>query len=170
MFDFGIENYRPQWLTDRLAVTADHGSYLRALVGRPLTGLWLVWESRDDEWFSDCPVLLDFAGEQVEINHQKFDELSITWNTIDPHRPVRWPCGDFELRWRLDERAESRELQGQTIQDVELLEWTGDDMGRGTLALGFRFPHGRLTVANALDENLLIFGTPRMPYRRHSLP
>ncbi|WP_158690490.1 hypothetical protein [Streptomyces sp. 142MFCol3.1] len=41
----------------------------------------LVWDVQDSEWISDCPVLLDFTGEQVEINHAKFDDLSIAWNT-----------------------------------------------------------------------------------------
>ncbi|MEV6761463.1 hypothetical protein AB0N16_12585 [Streptomyces sp. NPDC051105] len=48
---------------------------------RALTHAWLVWDVQDSEWFSDCPVLLDLTGEQVEINHAKFDDLSITWNT-----------------------------------------------------------------------------------------
>ncbi|MET9901677.1 hypothetical protein [Streptomyces sp. NPDC006446] len=167
MFNFGIERYRPQWLNGRSAVVAGHGRQLRALIGRPLTHVWLVWDVQDDEWFSDCPVLLDFTGEQVEINHQKFDDLSITWNTVDPHQPVLWP--DFDLQWRHDLRAELHTLQGQILQDVELLEWTGSDVAQGTVAVSFRFPHSRLTVANALDENELTFGPPESHYQRHPL-
>lgn len=167
MFNFGIESYRPQWLNGRSAVVAGHGWQLRAFVGRPLTHVWLVWDVQDDEWFSDCPVLLDFRGEQVEINHQRLDDLSITWNTVVPHRPVLW--ADFDLQWRHDMRAELHALQGQTLQDVELLEWTGSDMAQGAVAVSFRFPHSQLTIANALDENGLAFGPPESHYRRHSL-
>ncbi|MDA3645052.1 hypothetical protein LZ318_27630 [Saccharopolyspora indica] len=158
MFNFGIEGYRPHWLNGRSAVVAAHGRHLRALIGRPLTDAWLVWDVQDNEWFSDCPVLLDFTGEQVEINHQKFDDLSITWNTIDPHQPVRWP--DFDLQWRHDMHVELHALYGQVLQDVELLEWTGRDMARGTVAVSFHFPHSQLTIANALDTNELTFGPP----------
>lgn len=167
MFTFGIETYRPQWLSGRSAIVAGHGRQLGALVGRPLTRVWLVWDVQDDEWFSDCPVMFDFAGEQVEINHQKFDELSITWNTVDPHQPVLWP--EFDLQWRHDARPELYALQGQVLQDVELLEWTGDDLARGTVAVAFRFPHSHVAVVNALDENGLIFGPPEPPHRRHPL-
>jgi hypothetical protein len=167
VFDFGIGGYRPHWLNGRLAVEAGHGRRLRALIGRPLARAWLVWDVQDDEWFSDCPVLFDFTGEQVEINHQKFDDLSITWNTVDPHQPVRWP--DFDLRWRHDTRAELHALQGQVLQDVQLLEWTGDDLARGSVAVSFRFPHDRLTIANALDENELTSGPPDARYQRHTL-
>ncbi|MEV6012318.1 hypothetical protein AB0M29_36630 [Streptomyces sp. NPDC051976] len=167
MFDFGIESYRPQWLTGRNAVMATQGDRLRALSGRTLTRAWLVWDLQDNEWFPDCPVLLDFDGEQVEINHYKFDDLSITWNSIDPHKPVLWP--DFDLQWRHDARPELHALQGQVLQDVELLEWTGDDLARGTVDLSFLFPKERLTIVNALDENGLTFGLPEANHRRHSL-
>ncbi|WP_181763570.1 hypothetical protein [Streptomyces albidus (ex Kaewkla and Franco 2022)] len=167
MFNFGIESYRPQWLNGRSTVVARHGEQLRALIGRPLTRVWLVWDVQDNEWFSDCPVLLDFSGEQVEINHQKFDDLSITWNTVDPCQPVRW--ADFDLQWRHDLRAELHALQSQILQDVELLEWTGSDMAQGAVAVSFRFPHSQLNIANDLDENGLTFGPPEARYLRHSL-
>ena len=167
VFDFGIDGYRPHWLNDRAAVLAGHGERLRALIGRPLTRTWLVWDVQDEVWFPDCPVLLDFAGVQVEVNHQKFDDLSISWNTIHPHRPVRWP--DFDLRWRADPLPELRALRGRTLRDLELLAWAGDDLARGTLALSFRFPDARLTVVNALDENGLAFGPPDGRYHGHAL-
>ncbi|MFJ7212798.1 hypothetical protein [Amycolatopsis sp. NPDC098790] len=166
MFNFGIESYRPQWLNGRSTVAAGHGKHLRALIDRPLTHAWLVWDVRGDEWFSDCPVLLDFAGEQIEINHAKVDDLSITWNTVDPHQPVRWP--DFDLQWRHDIRPELCALQGQSLQDIELLEWTGSDMAQGTVAVSFCFPQSQLTIFNALDENGLTFGPPDSRYRRRS--
>ncbi|MEU8677613.1 hypothetical protein [Streptomyces sp. NPDC048560] len=167
MFDFGIEGYRPQWLNSHSDLSAGHGRRLRGLIGRPLTRVWLVWDVRDDEWFSDCPVLLDFAGEQVEINHHKFDDLSVTWNTVDPHQPVLWP--GFDLRWRHDTHSELSALQGHILQDVELLEWTGSDVAAGSVAVSFRFSHSRLTVANSLDENELTFGPPDAHHRRHSV-
>ena len=167
MFNFGIESYRPLWLNGRSAVVAGHGRRLRGLIGRPLTHAWVVCDVQINEWFPDCPVLLDFTGEQVEVNHQKFDDLSITWNTVDPHQPVTWP--DFDLQWRHDALPELCSLQDQILQDVELLEWAGTDMAQGTVAVSFRFPHGQLTIANALDENELAFGPPESRYLRHSL-
>jgi len=116
VFNFGIESYRPRWLTGRNAVMAAEGERLRALIGRTLTRTWLVWDLQDNEWFPDCPVLLDFDGEQVEINHHKFDDLSITWNTIDPHKPVLWP--DFDLQWRHDARPEPGSTESHSMSSV----------------------------------------------------
>jgi hypothetical protein len=163
VFDFGIEGYRPHWMSDPRAVREAHGARLRALADRALTRLWVVWYLQDDEWFPDCPVLLDFDGEQVEINHWKLDELSLTWNSIDPRRPVEWP--DFTLRWRHDAIPEAAPLLGHPLQNVELLEWAGHDAARGTVDVSFVFPEGRITVYNALDENGLSF-TPPHPLSR----
>jgi hypothetical protein len=167
VFEFDIESYRPQWLRGHSVITAAHGRRLRALIGRPLTHAWLAWDFQDNEWFSDCPVLFDFDGEQAEINHAKFDDLAITWNTVDPRRPVRWP--GFALQWRDDQRPELRAFQGQALRDIELLVWTGRDMARGSVALSFRFTGGHVTVFNALDENGLSLGPPEPHHRRHSL-
>ncbi|WP_406327357.1 hypothetical protein [Streptomyces sp. NBC_00203] len=155
MFDFGIAGYGPRWMNGASAVKAAHGERLRALTGRPLTRVWAVWDLHDGEWFADCPVLLDFGGEQVEVNHWKFDDLSLTWNSIDPQRPVKWP--GFALRWQRDPFPGTRALLDQPLQDVELLEWTGPDVAQGAVDVSFVFPQGRVTVFNALDENGLSF-------------
>ncbi|MEU9992961.1 hypothetical protein AB0E10_40555 [Streptomyces sp. NPDC048045] len=155
MFDFGIAGYRPAWLHGRRDVDREHGHRLRGLVGRPLTRVWMVWDLQDDEWFCDCPVLFDFDGEQVEVNHHKFDDLSLTWNTIDPTRSVRWP--GFDLRWRPEPLPELQALRGLVLKGAELLTWTGRDAAQGTVDVGFAFETGRVTVFNALDENGLSF-------------
>lgn len=137
------------------------------LSGRRLTRTFVVWDLEDDAWFSDGLVLLDFEGEQVEIVHQKFDELSITWNTVDPSQPLDWGGQGLRLAWRPDVPGELVGLSGQRLQDVELLEWAGEDMARGMVAVGFTFPYGRVTIYNALDENGMEFGVPDHRYARH---
>ena len=67
------------------------------LEGRKLTRALLVWDLDEDVWFSDGLILLDFEGEQVEIVHQKFDEISMTWNTVDPAQPLDWAETGFRL-------------------------------------------------------------------------
>src|SRR5882757_6264966 len=175
---FDIQGYQPQWLNGVSAIIAAHGQGLLALAGHRLQRAWLLWDLDDDEWFSDGPVLLDFDGEQVEINHQKFDDLSITWNTIDPVGQPAWTYGDwsrpgdhiFHLGWRQDVRSELLALQGQRLLAAELLEYAGGDLADGMVAVSFAFSDGRVTVANGLDENSLEFGGPAPSYLRRHLP
>jgi hypothetical protein len=130
-----------------------------------LTRALLVWDLDEDEWFADCPILLDFEGEQVEINHWKFDEVSITWNTIDPARSPAWP--DFHLAWRDNAPDELAALVGQPLSTMELLEWRGSDLAQGTVSLGFSFSNGQVTIYNKLDENGMEFTPPDDRYTRH---
>jgi hypothetical protein len=167
VFDFGIPGYRPEWLSKRSTITTVHGARLARLAGRQLTDALVAWDLDDDEWFADCPVLLNFEGEQVEINHWKFDEVSITWNTIDVARSPAWP--DFRLTWRDDVPDELAALTGQTLLTVELLEWRGRALAQGTVALRFSFSDGQVTIYNVLDENGMEFTPPDSRYVRHRL-
>jgi hypothetical protein len=139
------------------------------LKGRRLAQTFLVWDLDDDAWFSDGLVLLAFDGEQVEIVHQKFDELSITWNTVNPTQPLDWAGQGFRLVWRQGGPGELAALTGQRLQAVELLEWTSEDMARGMVAVSFTFPDDQVTIYNALDENGMEFGLPDRRYTRHRL-
>lgn len=173
MFDFGIAGYRPEWRTGLEAVRAACGPRLRQLAGRRLTRSGTVWDLEADEWFADAPVFLDFDGEQVEVNHQKFDELSITWNTGDPTASITWPTdGGLQLEWRSDAPAELAALRGQRLRTVDLLEWCPADtrdLANETIAVHFGFEQGSLTIYNALDENGLLFEPPDQQWRRHPL-
>jgi hypothetical protein len=42
-------------------------------------------------------------------------------------------------------------------------------MADGSIALGFAFAAGHLTIYNALDENGLLFGPPSQDWRQHIL-
>ncbi|MGI5519878.1 hypothetical protein ACQEUX_02845 [Micromonospora sp. CA-259024] len=170
VFDFGMAGYQPGWLNGVDEIADRHGHRLQSLVGRRLTSTWLVWDDDRDEWFADCPVVLDFAGERLEVNHQKFDDLSITWNSIDVTRTPEWPASDgFQLRWRDDVPAVLAARRGQRLEVVELLEWAGDDLAAGTVTVGLKFADSWLTVYSALDENGLGFGDLPPEYRRHRL-
>ncbi|GAB3406641.1 hypothetical protein [Flindersiella endophytica] len=172
-FDFGIAGYRPRWMTGLAAVRAACGARLGKLAGQRLTRSGVVWDLDADEWFADAPVFLDFGGEQVELNHQKFDELSITWNTGDPAAPIAWAAdAGLQLAWRDDVPPELAALRGQLLRTVELLEWRPADqrdLASGTLAVHFAFERGGLTLYNALDENGLTFEPPDDQWRRHPL-
>ncbi|MHA4950711.1 hypothetical protein ACX27O_25625 [Micromonospora sp. SD19] len=169
-FNFGIPGYQPDWRHGIADVTSRDAQRLRGLVGRRLTSTWVVWDDDDDSWFADCPVVLDFDEERLEINHQKFDDLSITWCAIDVTRAPIWPTSDgFRLRWRDDAPAPLAARRGQRLEAVELLEYTGGDLADGTVALGLRFADGWLTIYNALDENGIEVGELSPQYRRHRL-
>ncbi|MFC4998508.1 hypothetical protein ACFPIJ_11755 [Dactylosporangium cerinum] len=59
-------------------------SGLLALVGRRLQAGWIGWELERDLWQPVIPLVLVFdGGVQLELAWRGWDDLSITWNTID---------------------------------------------------------------------------------------
>ena len=106
------------------------------------------------------------SDRQVEINHQKFDDLSLTWNTVDPIGRNAWtvtgndPMASTPLRWRKDACPRLAALGGERLCGVGLLRYTGSDMVGGMIAPTFAFADERVTIANGLDENLIDFGQP----------
>jgi len=174
MSSFGIDGYEPRWLNGARSIRTAHGRRLHAMTGRPLSRIWLLWDVDADEWFADGPVLLDFDGEQVEVDHQKFDDLSITWNTVDPAGSTTWTDGDdpdhaLHLRWRDDALPGLTALHGRRLDRVELLECVVPDLANGMVAPSFVLAHDRVTISNALDENGIEFGAPGPGYRTLSL-
>lgn len=170
---FGIQGYEPRWIRGREAIARLYGRQLAALVGCRLDQTWLLWDQDRDEWFNDGPVLLDFDGRQLEVNHRKLHEISITWDSIDPLRQSAWTWGWHgywvQMSWRQNPRAELLDCVGRTLSAVELMEWTGGDVADGMVALGMVFGSRCVTVFNALDENGLDFGAPDRRYRRHAV-
>ena len=170
---FGIPGYQPQWLVGRHAIARAHRRRLHVQIGRRLTRSWLVWNRVNDEWVADCPVLLDFEGEQVELTHQKVDDLSITWNSIDPSEPIAYGDDpkDISLAWRDDACPRLAALHGQQLHTVELLVWSGSetDFANDMVAVSFGFAHDRITITNGLDDNAIEFGPPKPEYRSHPL-
>lgn len=165
-----IQGYAPRWRTGATAATAEHCNRLSALVGKRLDGVWLLWQCALDQWFAEGPVLVRFADEQVEINHQKFDDLSLTWDTIDPVDHNAWTIASSDnaeptpLRWREDACPRLAALRGERLCSVGLLRYTGDDFAAEMIAPTFVFAHDRVTIANRLDENAIEFGQPPPDY------
>ncbi|MEV1172074.1 hypothetical protein [Nonomuraea sp. NPDC049784] len=167
----GISGFEPTFLVGLEAIREEHGPGLAALGGRRLTGFAIVRFIEDGDWYAECPVVLDFDGVQVEISHSKFDELSISWNTIDTTAAITgWEWFELTPAWSsADERLEP--FIGQELREVALLEWRPSrrDVAAGTLAVEFVVDTGRFHIANALDENSIDLGDAHPEFVRHPL-
>lgn len=153
---FDIEGFDPEWSSGASSLWQLHGADLGRLVGRRMSACWLVWDSSDDSWFADAPVVLDFEGRHLEICHNKFDELDIAWDRIDLSRPIPWRYeegGPMPLSWRDDRTPDLAQFRGRVLRECTLEEWVGDDIARGMVAVGLAFDNGGFLVSNGLDEN-----------------
>lgn len=164
-----VSGWQPAWLPAAKQVDKQSAA-LRNLVGSTITDAWVVWNLEHDEWFADLPVVLSFdGGGQIEVCWQKFDDLSVTWDTIDttlrPRAWVEWP-----LEWCRAAHPALASNVGSSVRAVAMTEhlfqterenqsgpasrvWLVGGLWFGTTGPG-------LHVFNALDENGLDAGTP----------
>lgn len=159
--DFDISGWIPDWAPAHAQLAA-HRPELRRRQSRRIVDAWLVWNLELNEWFADLPVVLLFDdGRQVEISWQKFDDLSITWNTVDVTvAPIAWVTSP--LIWRSQAHETLRAVTGQTVASVASTEhlFTTRDLASARassvwLASGLWLQTARtgLHIFNALDEN-----------------
>ncbi len=115
-------------------------------------------------------IILDFEGQQVEICHQKFNDLSITFNTVDCGAPILgWEESELSPTWRFDD-ARLAGFHGLLLRQVALLQWHAPrDLADGMVAVEFGFDNNQFVITNALDENTIEIGRRDAAYRAHHL-
>lgn len=151
----GIEGYEPEWHYDAEELAERHRDRFKELIGAKMLAGWLMWDMAERGWFADGPVVLAFGEANVEITHRKFDECSITWDSVDMTAPVDWHGTGIELDWRADPHSALRKVRGKPLREVNIIERTtsAEWRPRSLHAVEFLFDRGRLAVYNAMDEN-----------------
>ncbi|GAA4217193.1 histidine phosphatase family protein [Actinocatenispora rupis] len=154
-FTHQVGGYRPRWLYSAREVLDVHGSRLSDLIGRQLRHTWLLWDRDLDEWYSEGPVVFDFAGTRLTVCHRRSGECSLSWDDLDPSEPV--DAGDESLRlcWRSDPVPPLAALVDRPLRLLDVVE-DGDEDGRWVIdALEFGFGDPRLRLANESGHNAL---------------
>lgn len=164
-----VSGWRPDFLTAEDQFRQQSLS-LRNLVGLRIAAAWTVWNLEHDEWFADLPVVIGFEeGPQLEVCWEKFDDLSITWDTIDvavtPKAWVEWP-----LEWRQTAHPALAACVGSTIQDAQATTFRFTTQNTDhphdvssvwlTAGLWLATSGGGVHIFNALDENGLSDARP----------
>ncbi|WP_144124675.1 hypothetical protein [Catellatospora sichuanensis] len=122
---WGIAGYRPEPVTTVAGLRGAHGDHLRSLVGRRLTRMRGLCYVGEGDRCATLPVVLEFAGERLEVAAAGFDRLFVSReelagdplpDTDDQDDPER------EVAWADVARAELDVLLGATVAAVRVLE------------------------------------------------
>lgn len=168
----GIESYNPHFYSNTSDIIVELGQELKKLIGKKILEVWTVYDINDNEWFADCPVVLNIEGIQLELCTTKLDELSITFNTIDMSEELNWyDIDDFKLEWRKECTPDLLLIKNKKVKNIELIEYNfrteaifskdnpksvGEQSTCWILnGLGFELEDGYFSVYNGLDENAI---------------
>jgi len=158
-------NRRTDFLETAEAVLEKDADRLRELIGSKLTDVWLAWDTRHDEWFTDEAIVFRFGQRQLEASHMQISQMLITWDTVDLKQPPNWlGCyEDLPLVWQKNKHAAARSVVGGSLENIAIVEYLNQEQGPVGLshlygkellyAIEFKFDRGSLVLYNALDEN-----------------
>jgi hypothetical protein len=122
---FGIAGYEPAMTATVDQVLSVHGPRLHALVGQRLESATGQCFMIDGEWCSTRPLILGFGGSRLELVFDGFDEMYLSWDTIDVEAPIDTPDQDdpdLALAWGDPQQSELHGVLGAVIRQVRVLE------------------------------------------------
>lgn len=180
---FGIESYTPCFYENAKDIMTEHAKQLNNIVGKRIIDVWIVWDAKNDEWFKDCPVVLDIEGIQLELCTTELDKLSITYNTIDMSAAINWYGTDaFILEWRKNALKDFTLARSKMISSIDVIEYlyetdtlfsrenpkaTGEKKSSWILnGIGFTLEDSYFSVYNGLDQNEISFQPDLSSYVR----
>ena len=158
----GISSYKPNFHTSVSEFIDEHETQLKHLIGKQISRYWLMWDLKDDRWFSDGPVILEIDKERYEFCAYQMSQFSMTRNSFELSEPLDWyDSGDeLPLIWKENSLPKMNQHLGKHITSINILSY----QNKSPLLTGieFLFHSGRdsnkndvFCIYNGLDENAL---------------
>lgn len=172
----GIRDYEPNFFREADTFNKVLGDTLLKLIGKPVDDYWLMWETKENEWYNDGPVILKIDNRQFEFTAHQLDEFSLTVNQIDLNQKLDWyGAGDeIPLIWKSKCHSAIDQIIGLSIKEISILTFKlittiiEDKLNRKNVGMqhesdymlhGIQFDfddHGQtryLQIFNGLDQN-----------------
>ncbi|MBP7262230.1 MAG: hypothetical protein KBB37_13180 [Bacteroidia bacterium] len=121
----GIPDYEPNFF-DRVDIFIKvFSDQLNQTIGLTLEDYWLMWQTQDNEWYNDGPVILKIGNRQFEFTAYKLDEFSLTFDKIDLNKKLDWygAGADIPLVWKNKCNTGMNKLIGRKITDISVVAY-----------------------------------------------
>ncbi|WP_203362028.1 hypothetical protein [Bacillus sp. REN10] len=161
---FGIKEYLPKLYENSTAILHDLKHDLQDLKGQKIKKIWVVWDQFYDEWFVDCPVIIQFENAQMELCAYQMGAFAISFNQIDIRQQPDLPGTEFKLIWTKDKMENLEFAIGQQVKEIEIIE--EDSLLFG---VGFQLEDGYFAVCNGFDENSIVTEKQEGPHLKQSI-
>ena len=122
----GIKGYMPNFSTTVSQFADKHEKTLRQLIGKRIDCYYLQWQTKENAWNEDGPIILQIEGNQYEFTAYKLDEYSLTINQINLSEKLDWYGANDEmpLMWKKNPIDKINGLLNRKIEQIYLLEYS----------------------------------------------
>lgn len=168
----GIASYQPKFHSTAESFIQAHKNVLLNLFGKKIKRFWMMWETKDDRWIADAPIILNIDNDRYEFTAYQLDEFSLTINSFELQEKLDWyGMGDeMPLEWSENRKPAMIKNLNKPIVDIRLLTFnpksefveSGEKYENGDMLTGIEFVFEKdneldaenyFSIYNALDQN-----------------
>ena len=168
----GISKYNPKFHTTAESFKSEFNQILSELIGKRIERFWVMWETKESEWLTDGPIVLEIDGKRFEFTAYKMDEFSLTINSFELTDKLDWygMGTEMPLIWKENGKSELTKNLNKFITGINILTYnflsesveTGEKYETGDMLTGIEFvlekesesdKENFFTIFNNLDQN-----------------
>ena len=168
----GIPTYKPKFHTSAESFKIEFDKILSELIGKNIDRFWVMWETKENEWQADGPIILEIDGKRFEFTVYQLDEFSLTINSFELTEKLDWyGMGDeMPLIWKENGNTELTKNLNKQIIGINILTYnfvsefveSGKKDETGDMLTGIEFilkkesetdSENFFSIYNALDQN-----------------
>ena len=170
----GIPSYKPKFHNSAESFKVEFDKTLSELIGKNIDRFWLMWETKENEWQTDGPLILEIDGKRFEFTAYQLDEFSLTINSFELTEKLDWygMGNEMPLIWKENGNTELTKNLGKPIVGINILTYnfvsefveSGKEHQTGDMLTGIEFVLEKesesdndnfFSIYNGLDQNAL---------------
>lgn len=168
----GISTYKPKFHTTAESFKNEFDKTLSQLVGKGIERFWVIWNTKEDEWLTDGPVVLEIDRKRFEFTAYQLDKFSLTINSFELTDKLDWygMGNEMPLIWKENGKSELTKNLNKPIIGINILTYnfvsefveSGKKHETGEMLTGIEFVLEKenesdkknfFTIFNNLDQN-----------------
>ncbi|MFD1062059.1 hypothetical protein ACFQ1Q_02275 [Winogradskyella litorisediminis] len=168
----GISTYKPKFHTTAESFKSEFEQTLSELIGKRIERFWVMWDTKENEWLTDGPIILKIDGKRFEFTAYQLDEFSLTINSFELTDELNWygMGSEMPLIWKENGNSELIKNLNKVIIGINILTYnflsesveTGEKYETGDMLTGIEFilekesesdNENFFTIFNNLDQN-----------------
>ena len=168
----GISSYKPNFHSTAESFKKEFDRILSEVIGKKIEHFWVMWDTKENEWLTDGPIVLEINGKRFEFTAYQLDEFSLTINSFELTEKLDWyGMGDeMPLVWKKNGKSELNKNLNKEIIGINILTYnfvsefveSGKKHETGDMLHGIEFVLEKVSesdnenyfsIYNALDQN-----------------